>query len=309
MSSMKYMPLTHVYEMDLNLLPALDALLEERSVTRAAHRVGVSQPAMSRSLARLRVVLGDELLVRAGRGLVPTPQGQALRSQLHEVLERLELALAEPGAFDPARTTRTFRVATADYGMAVVVPTLLARLAASAPGVRLLVSPQSSSDEASLAEGDLDALIAPRRGTAPGLVWTPLLSDDWVAVVSRGQVARGRVISLEAYCRLGHVFVSPALAETGVVDVALARLGRSRRIAARVPSFLVAPVIAARAGLVATVGRRIATLFSQPEVRVLELPVEIPPVTVSLAWHERVRRDPAHRWFRSVVTKAFSPGR
>jgi DNA-binding transcriptional LysR family regulator len=297
------MSLVHVYRVDLNLLPALDALLDERSVTRAARRVGVSQPAMSRSLARLRSLLKDDLLVRAGRSLVPTPQAQALRAQLHDGLERLEGALAEPGGFDPAKSTRAFHVATADYGTAVVVPRLLAQLAEQAPTIQLVVHPQAPGQDEALAEGQLDAIVSPRRGATPGLVWTKLLADEWVCLARRDHPSIEHTLSLAQFCDAGHVFVSPALDATSVVDAALARLGRTRRIVARVPSFLVAPVIVAHSALLAVVAGRLASVAARHDVRVLPLPLEVPGITVSLGWHERSRRDPAHQWFRRLLAR------
>lgn len=295
------MPMAHVLELDLNLLKALDALLAEGSVTRAAARVGLTQPAMSRALGRLREALGDPLLVRAGRALVPTPRAVVLRPRLRAALEQLDAAVADPAPFAPARERRVFHLATADYGMAVLVPALLARLAVEAPGVSVSVQPQAPGQDEALADGRLDVLVAPRRASGPGLVWTRLFTEDFVALVG----ARGpRSLSLAQYCERGHVFVSPALQHTGVVDEVLAREGRSRRIAVRVPSFLVAPLITAQSELVSTVPRRVAVqAVAQLPVRLLPLPVAVPGFTVCLAWHERARHDEGHVWFRRLVAE------
>lgn len=305
MCDISLMSLVHLYSMDLNLLLALDALLEERSVTRAAGRLGLSQPAASRALGRLRAALGDELLVRAGRALVPTPRAVAMRPELRGALERLGAAVGGAPAFDPAVARRTFHLATADYGMAVLLPPLLARLTAEAPHVDLLIHPQSGDQEAALAEGRLDLLVVPRRGAARGLVWTRLIADDFVCLVRSGHPAVGRTLSLARYVELGHVFVAPAQQPTSVVDEELARRGLSRRIAVRLPSFLAAGQVVARTGLVATLARRVAELaIGQLPVRIVPVPLELPRLTVSAAWHERVRRDPGHAWFRRLVAES-----
>jgi DNA-binding transcriptional LysR family regulator len=294
------MSFAHLYGLDLNLLLALDALLAERSVTRAARRVGLTQPAMSRALGRLRAALGDALLVRSGRGLVATPRAEALQERLHASLEQLEGAVYQAPRFAPATCRRIFHLATADYGVAVVVPPLLRRLATEAPGVGIVVHPQGGGEDEALAEGRLDALLGPRRPSARGLVWTRLFSEGFVCLV---QSAR-RSLPLRAYCQAGHLFVSPALQASGVVDEALARRGLQRRIAATVPSFLVAPLLVAQTDLVATLPRRIAALFESGfAVRTLPLPIDLPSFTVSLAWHERARRDPAHAWFRRLLVE------
>ncbi len=302
------MPLVHLDRLDLNLLLALDTLLEERSVTRAARRVGLTQPAMSRALSRLRASLADDLLVRSGRALAPTPRALALGPRLHRALERLEAAVVAEPRFDPAAARRTFHLATADYGMAVVVPLLLERLAVEAPQVDIVVHPQAEGDDEALADGRLDALVVPRRRSPPGFVWTELLTDDRVCLVRRDHPTVGKTLSLSQYCALGHVFVTPALQSSGIVDRALARRGLRRRVAVRVPSFLVAPLVVARSDLVATVAGRVARLFGDRfPVRALPAPVELPPVTVSLAWHERMRRDAGHVWFRRLVASLWKP--
>jgi DNA-binding transcriptional LysR family regulator len=294
---------------DLNLLVALDALLRERSVTRAARRVGLTQPSMSRALGRLRAMLGDALFVRSGRGLVPTPRALALQPELGGALERLATAVAEQRPFDPASAERTFHVSTADYGMAILAPLVTERAFGQAAGVRLVLHAQSAGDDEALLEGRLDALLAPRRPSTPGCVWTKLLSDEFVCLVRRDHPSVGAELSLAQYGALGHVFVSPTLATAGVADRALARRGLRRRVAVVVPSFLVAPVIAAESDLVATVPSRIAKLYAgRLPVRSVPVPLEVPAVTVSMAWHERMRRDPAHAWFRRLLASELGRG-
>ena len=308
MSIIRNMPKTHG-KMDLNLLVALDALLRERSVTRAALRVGLTQPSMSRALGRLRAMLGDALLVRSGRGLVPTPRALALQPELGGALERLAIVVGEQRSFDPASAERTFHVSTADYGMAILAPFVTASLFGQGPRVRLVLHAQSANDDEALLEGRLDALLVPRRPSTPGCVWTRLLSDEFVCLVRREHPSVGAELSLAQYGSLGHVFVSPTLATAGVADQALARRGLRRRVSVVVPSFLAAPVIAAESDLIATVPSRIAKLFvGRLPVRSIPVPLTLPPVTISMAWHERMRRDPAHAWFRRLLVAELGRG-
>ncbi len=302
------MPFVHLDAIDLDLLKALDALLEEGSVTRAARRSRLTQPAMSRALGRLREALGDPLLVRSGRGLVPTPRAESLRPRLHEALLQLDAAVGDAPVFDPAKARRTFHIETADYGMAVVVPSLLSALAVEAPGVDVVVHPQGGDFEGALADGAIDVVVLPKRGSAVGLVWSKLLEDDHVCLVREGHPGVGRTLTLARFCALRHVLVSPALRARGAVDEALGKLGRRREIAVRVPSFLVAPRIVAETDLVAVVPRRLAELARRDVgVRALPLPLAVPSLRVSMAWHERMRRDPGHVWFRRRLLSCNAP--
>lgn len=288
--------------MDLNLLLALDALVAERSVTLAARRMRLTQPAMSRALGRLREHFGDPLLVRAGRGMVLTPRAEALGPPLRQALLGLEAVVAEQPDFDPRRSRRTFTVATADYGMAVLVPPLLGRLGMEAPAVDLTVLPIPADLGGELESGRIDAVIAPKRPSAPGLVWSRLFAERNVCLVRDGHPRVGRTLSLERFCDLLHVFVSPEGRPVSVVDEALERRGLSRRIALRVGSFLVAPLVVAESDLIATTASRIAARFTGPlALRILAPPIDLPEFTLAIGWHERVRRDPGHAWFRALV--------
>lgn len=302
------MPFVHLDAMDLNLLKALDVLLEERNVTRAARRSGLTQPAMSRALGRLRDALGDPLLVRSGRGLAVTARAEALRPRLHEALSQLDAVVAEGPGFDPATARRTFHLETADYGMAVVVPALLSALAEEAPGIDVVVHPQSGDFEGALASGAVDVVVLPKRGGAPDLVWSKLVEDDYVCLVREGHPEAARPLTVARFCALRHVLVSPALAATGAVDQALAKLGRRRTIALRVPSFLVAPRVVAETDLVAVVPRRLAPPSDgDAGVRALPLPIAVPPLLVSMAWHERSRSDAGHAWLRRRLLASHAP--
>lgn len=297
----------HLYSVDLRLLLALDALLEERSVTRAGRRLGLTQSATSRVLGRLRVTFGDALLVRTGRDLVPTPRAEALRQPLRDALLGLNAVVAEPPSFDPTTARRTFTLATTDYGAAIAVSPILGQLSRQAPGVDLVVNPQDDRWEA-LSTGALDAAIFPRRRSAPGVVWTNLFAEEFVCLVRRNHPSVRGVLSLKQFSELPHLFVSPTGAARGVVDQALARRGLSRRIALRIQSFLVAPLVVAESDLIALVPKRVAVQqAARLPLQLLPPPLELPGFSVALAWHERMRADPGHAWLRRLIVSVTRP--
>lgn len=291
--------------MDLNLLRVLDVLLEDQSVTRAAARLGLTQPAVSRALGRLRAHFEDGLLARAGHRMVLTPRARALAQPLREALLGLDAAVRAGPSFAPDRCRRTFQIATIDYGVALLIPALMRRLTALAPHAGLAVTTQREDFSAALEAGTLDAVVAPRRAASAGIVWRKLFSDRFVCVVRAGHPRVGRRLTLDRYCELSHLAVSPQGRGPSGADEALAKLGRRRLVALRAPSFLAAPLLVAQSDLVLTTPERIVRSFVESlRLRVLEPPLALPGLTVSLAWHERVRRDPEHTWFRERLTEA-----
>ena len=276
--------------MDLNLLRVLDALLSERQLTRAARRVGLSQPAMSHALARLREHLGDPLFVRTPRGLVPTARAAQLAAPLRTALTALEQAFAGAAAFDPTTARRTFTIATADYGSFVIIPRLVERLAREAPGVDLWVHNVASDPVEQLSLGDVDLVIGPRFGwrELSSIHTRQLYHERFVCLVRRDHPRVKRRLDLETWVSLPHMFIAPRGRPGGVVDEVLARAGRSRRVALAVPHFLVAPHVVATSDMVVTLG----ALMAEPFTRLLPLKLVEPPVTlpgfdVQLCWHER----------------------
>jgi DNA-binding transcriptional LysR family regulator len=293
---------THMDRVDLNLLVVLQRLLETGSVTAAAERLGLSQPAVSRALARLRATFGDALFVRTPDGVRPTPRAEQLRAELAAVLARVEALLAGPAAFAPALSTRTFTVATTDYGESVLLPALLRELAARAPGACVRVLPVGRPWEAALAAGEWDVYWAPRRKAGAGIVWTHLLDDDFAFVVRRGHPATRRPLTLARFAALPQIAIAPEGRGPNPLDDRLARLGTRRRVVAQVPSFLAVPPLVAGGDLGVTLPRRILALLAPRwELAVLDLPFEMPGFDLSQAWHERFRHDPAHAWFRQLV--------
>jgi DNA-binding transcriptional LysR family regulator len=287
--------------MDLNLLKALDALLDERSVTRAAQRLSLTQPAVSGMLTRLRESFDDPLFVRTQRGITPTLRAQELAAPVKELLGGIE-SLLQPQAFDPATAQMTVQLASTDYALQAVVVPFLAMLRRRAPGVRVAVVPaQHLPVYERLERGDIDlALISPEN-TAPDLYARHLFDERYVCVMRAGHPdAKGGALSLDRFCALDHALISyTGGGFCGVTDEVLARLGRSRRVVLSITSFLVLPEILRNSDLIAVVPQRVVA--DARGLVVLEPPVAIPGFVKTAAWHERTHRSPGHRWVRSVL--------
>lgn len=301
---------------DLNLLVALDALLRERSVTRAARRVGLSQPAMSHALSRLRELLQDPLLFRVGKSMALTERAEALAGPTGAALRGLEALLAAPERFDPGRSTRQFHIATTDYAQFLLLGPLSAILAREAPSVDLRVQPISgrSIDEA-LLRGDVDLALG-RFGaelTGPHLHRQDLFEERFVGVARADHPALRGPIDVATFVALSHVLVSPRGSGGGVVDTALAALGTSRRVAMVVPHFLVVPHLIAASDHVSSLLERAALRFAEMlPIRLFDLPIELPRISIAMLWHERRHHVEDQRWLRRTVQRALeevSPGR
>ena len=292
---------THIHALDLNLLVHLDALLAEAHVTRAARRVGLTQSAMSRSLARLRDALGDPLLVRGASGLVPTPRAVALAAPLRQHLGALDALIGDAPAFDPATARRGFTILMADYG-ALLLPPLLARIRAEAPGVDVVVLPSVERTGEDLERGEVDLALGPRLPSGAAIVWRRLYHEDFVVIARKGHPKLRRGVDAATFLALGHVSISPSGRPGSPVDDALARRGHTRRIAVRVPSFLVAPMVVASSDLIGLLPRSMALHAARSlPLGLHDAPLPFGGVTLELAWHERHRHDPAHAWFRALV--------
>lgn len=286
---------------DLASLAALDALLHEANVTRAARRVGLSTPAMSHALARLRARLGDPLLVRAGREMVLTPRALALRAAVREALGAAEQVFAPPPSFDPTATRRSFTLCATDYVLLVFGADFDARLQALAPGFDLRVLPNAVDDDARLREGSADLAIGIYASLPPELRLRPIISDRLVCVLREGHPAAGQ-LDLARYAALEHVQVAPRGQPGGYVDEVLAAHGLRRRVVRAVPWFHVAFGLVAGTDRVLTVSARIAHQLAPGfGLAVHEPPVPLAPFALSLVWHPRFDADPAHRWLREQL--------
>lgn len=290
---------------DLNQLRALDALLTERSVTGAARRLGLTQPAMSHALSRLRETLGDPLLVRSGRGMALTPRAEALAPRLRLALRGLEDAVRAELPFDPASARRSFRVAAADYAELVLLPALIPRLEREAPGVDLWMRRPVDELEA-LVDSDTDLVVGLLRPgeQAAGIKHRALFRERFVVILRADHPLASGPLTLEAYAAAKHAFIAPRGGPGGVVDDALAKVGLSRRVALAIPHFLVAPYVVAGSDLVLTLAERVARAFAQhlPLV-IVEPPLPLPEFTMSLMWHERMDADLGHIWLRNLLVE------
>ncbi len=296
----------HVAGVDLNLLVALDALLAERSVTRAAARVGLTQPAMSHALGRLRRLFDDPLLVRTAEGMSPTPRALGLVGPVRRGLAELETALAPAPTFDPKTARGRFVLAMGDYAEVVLLPGVVARLTREAPGMDLEVRPAAAPAFDALARGELDAVIGlPATGKVPeGIYEQRLFEERFVCVMRSAHPMAKRRLTLERFLALSHALISPRGERGGLLDTVLTRMGKTRRVALLVPHFLVAPHVIATSDLVLTLAERLARVLADP----LKLVVRTPPLSLegfamAATWHARNHGDPAQRWFRRLLAE------
>lgn len=290
--------------LDLNLLVALDVLLDEESVGGAAHRLHLSGPAMSRTLARIRRALGDPVLVRSGRAMTPTPYALAIRPEVREIVERAGALFRTRPDFDPGRLERSFSLLTDDTLVAVLGPLLLDRVRQAAPGVSLRFLPEGRESHRALRDGLADVVIEVVGERTSDTRVEPLLTDGNVGVVRRGHPLLDGEITPERYAAADHVSASRRGLPHGPIDEALASLGLARRVVASVPTFSAALLMAARTDLVARCGRSLHTPLAQRlGLAVFDIPLDLPPLPVAQAWHTRHDADPAHRWLRRQIRR------
>lgn len=286
---------------DLNLLLTLDVLLTECNVARAARRLRLSPSAMSRALARLRDTTGDPLLVRAGRGLVPTPRAQELREQVSRLVQEAQGVLRPAELLDPARLSRHFTLRTSDGFVEYFGPALIALAQREAPGVRLRFVQKPDKDSAPLRDGSVDletGVIG--AASSPEIRTRALFRDRFIGVVRAGHpLARGKVTAAR-YAAGQHVLVSRRGLDKGPIDEGLRALGLARDIAVIVAGFSDALSLARGSDLIASVPER-HTGNLRAGMHSFALPVEVPALTVSMLWHPRMDADPAHRWLRECV--------
>lgn len=299
-------PMNDLHAVDLNLWAVLEGLLETHSVTSTAARLGRTQSAVSHSLSALRALFGDPLLVRVGNRLEPTPRARTLEGPVREALAAMRRTLAPAADFSPRTLQRTFRLYASDYGQVVLLPGLLRRLAAHAPGVVVDVRFQSdatASSVAQLAAGELDLAIAARLPSHSGVMQQRLFADRDV-VVLRKRHPDARRLTAERFAALPHVQVSPRGLERDFVDEALARKGLTRKVVARIPHFVAAPLLVAHSDAVAVVPERVAQAWAGAQtapVRFVESPVPLPHFTMSQFFPEVLRKAPEHLWLRQLV--------
>lgn len=300
-----YLHAMQLSSIDLNLLVLLDALLETRSVKLAAAKVALSPSAASHALGRLRTLLGDPILVRAGRQMVPTARAERIRSEIRRVLGELSTLLTLGQPIDPKTLERSFRAAANDYAEAIVIRPLSDALAREAPRVDLYTQTLGADTVERLRAGDVDLALGVFADYPSDLRGDPLLREHFICLLRRGHPALSHDLTPQSYARLAHVLVAPRGQPRGIVDVYLERQGLTRRVARTVASFEAAPALVANTDYVVTLPARVAhRLGPALELALVSPPLELPGFDLSLVWHQRHDEEPSHRWLREQVKSA-----
>lgn len=290
-----------IRSVDLNLLKAFDALMDERSVTRAATRLSLTQPAVSGMLNRLRDSFGDPLFARTPRGVTPTPRAEALSGSVKRVLAEIE-AMLKPDAFDPAAADFTVSIAATDYALRAVLVPFIAAMRPLAPGIRTAVHQVNDATvQQRLERGELDLALLTPETAPPDLHARQLFEERYVCALRQNHPAlSSSELSLNLFCELDHAVVSLAGGGfRGATDEALEGIGRSRRVVLSVPSFVMLLDVLRDSDLVALVPRRL--VVDSPGLLLIEPPLPVRGFTKVAAWHARTHEDPGHRWVRSVL--------
>jgi len=291
-------------ELDLKLMEALDALLRELSVTRAAARLGISQSAMSHKLARLREVFGDPLLVGGRAGMAPTPAGERIGRSIRQPLTDLRAAMRGAAPFDPAKSTRRFVLVSPDYAAFSFLPRARTVLAEEAPLASLVVREPWPGMLDALRDGTVDIIAGVELQPAAGLIRTKLFEDKLVCVVRSDHPQVGETLDLATFAALPHLLVTRDIDGSGPLQPLLAAHGLRAHIAMRVPYHLAAPFIVARSDLIMITTLALARdAASMLPLKILRCPIQLPILKVKTTWHERNQNDAAHEWFRGVIAR------
>jgi DNA-binding transcriptional LysR family regulator len=293
-------------QMDLNLLRVLDALLDSSSVSKAADRLHLSIPATSRALSRLRRSMNDPILVRAGRGMVPTPFAQRAATRVKALLDEADRLRMETDG-DPSSWRRTFAIRINDALSPVLAPRLTRLVAKQAPHVQLRFVAQESKKADRLRDGTLDLDVGVADPAPPDVVTSVLFTDIFVAVVSSSsELGRKRFLTLDDLCSVPHVSASRRGLDRGPLDGALERMGYARRVAAVVPTYAVGALMALEDDVLCLIPSRLASHLQERGVliRAHQVPVSLPVATVEQRWHQRADADPASRWLRTAMIAA-----
>ncbi|BAY63882.1 transcriptional regulator [Calothrix brevissima NIES-22] len=302
---MSFIQQINLANIDLNLLVVFDALMSERQVTRAGERLGLSQPATSNALARLRKLTHDDLFVRTNAGLQPTPLAIALAEQIQPALQQIQTALSPEQNFDPTTSDRLFTIGMTDYVEFTVLPRLLEKLEQVAPNIKIQIRSGDRQHLLSLLDaGEVDLIC----GLFPEqIAWHEaqfLFQERYVCVCRQDHPLIGDSLSLENYIANAHLLVSIQEDMIGRVDKLLAEKNLSRHIAISIPHFLVAPSILARTNLIATLAQRVAQAFADSQnLKVLPCPLPIKGFSVFMRWHRSTRDRAAHTWLRGIITE------
>lgn len=283
---------------DLNLYRVFDTVYQEGSLTRAGEVLHLTQPAVSNALARLRATYEDPLFVRTAAGMVPTPAAEAIAADIRGALQLLDGSLRPGDAFDPRRAKRRFRLSAGDQTAAMLAPALV-RLTADMPGIEIEILPlRRDAAVHELASGQIDFAFDAIPLSDPQLLSMKVLEDEMVCAVREGHPTVGRRLNLPQYLALSHVHASSRRQGPGLIDLALKKLGKQRRIALRVPYHLSLPHIVASTDLAASIPRSLALAHA---LRAVPLPFSTPAAEVHAWWHKSANLDPGSQWFREVL--------
>ncbi len=294
-------------KLDLNLLVALDALLSERSISRAAERVHLSQSAMSNALARLREYFDDELLVQVGRKMEPTPRAESLTDAVRDVLVRVEATISTQPAFVPAGSTREFRLLVSDYTMTTLMPHVLSRIYALAPNIRIHLRPQVAHPERALERADADLLIIPHEYCSTEHPAQTLLEEQFCCVLWNESPLADAPLTRETYLGAGHVVVLPGMGQPALEDWFVQRLGVSRRVEVTTYSFAASTQLVVGTQRIATVHRRLAMQARRHEPIVTrDVPLHMPVMHQTIQWHKHRTTDAGLAWLRTQLLEAVA---
>ncbi|MGB8275293.1 MAG: LysR family transcriptional regulator [Alphaproteobacteria bacterium] len=287
---------------DLNLLLVFEALMRERNVTRAGQRIGMTQPAVSNALNRLRHVLKDDLFLRGPKGMRPTPRALELAGPVHQALESIEKVLA-PAEFDPATATSTVRLAMNDYSASLILPPLAHLLDERAPNMNIRVFDSDDVDTFRLLDyNEIDLAIGYFTEHPDRFAGVPLFVETYVCVMRRGHPLARSQITLEEFVEAKHLQITLTGEATGLVDPLLKKRGLTRRIAMTANQFLVAPLIIQNSDMIMTLARRTALRYADANnLHFVPVPLEPDPIQLTLLWHKELSRHPAHEWLRAQL--------
>lgn len=297
----------NIRDIDLNLLIAFDAVMRERNITLAARRLGLSQPALSHALSRLRRSLGDPLFVRIGHGMEPTPYAERLAEPIRHACNLIGDALCVGTAFEPATSNRIFTLYMTDIGEIVMLPSILRYLQKEAPqiGIKVVRIPQFGVQEA-MATGEVDLAVGLFPNLQTGFFEQQLYRDNFVCIARNDHPEIGASLTAKQFREASHILVSSTgTGHDAAIESVMVAQRVKRSIALTVPDFVILPTIVAQTDLIVTIPARAARSFPSSNIKSLKPPIQFPDIEIKQHWHERFHRDPANKWLRSVIALLF----
>ena len=291
-------------ETDLNLFKAFDVIYTEKNLTKAGEVLGITQPAVSNALSRLREMFNDELFIRSSKGMLPTPVAQDIIGDIREALGLMNKTISQTDSFDPLTSEITFKVSIGDSSEYRLLPLLIKELTKQAPHITVesfLIPRKDTPLE--LSAGNVDFCIDPPVHSDLSLRHQKIYEDDYVLIVRKGHpITQKKKITMEDYLALSHMHVSNRKSGIGLVDMALNKLGLSRKISLRSQNFLVAPYVIERSDITITTTKGFA---KHPGLEIIKLPFSIDPIVLHLYWHESKDNDPSNQWMRELMLKTY----